>query len=219
MTTESNLPLRSQRGARGQYAKSAQRRREILAAALEVFAGVGYNNGSLRAVAQRCGVPETTVLHHFSSKKVLLEVLLDDQEQSAREVAELHTDLFGALEAVLETNDEASARFAELMNRLSVEATDPDHPAHAHLVRRSRRLQAALTDGFADIRKTGRLRTGVSPSTAAALVLAAWGGLENRHLLDPDAPDVPDTTTGLRTLLSAFVIDDPHEKENDHAVD
>jgi AcrR family transcriptional regulator len=186
---------------------------------LEVFACAGYDNGSLRAVAQRCGVPETSVLHHFPSKKVLLEVLLDEQEESAREVAERHTDLLGALDAVLATTDEASSRFAELMNRLSVEATDPEHPAHAHLVRRSRRLQAGLTDGFDDIRKAGRLRTSVSPSTAAALVLAAWGGLENRRLLDPDAPDVPDTSTGLRTLLSAFVIDQPHTKENDHAVD
>ena len=220
MTTEPNSPPRSQRGAaRGQYAKSAQRRREILAAALEVFACAGYHNGSLRTVAQRCGLPETTVLHHFPSKKLLLEALLDDQEQSAREVAEPHADLFGALEAVLATSDEHSARFAELMNRLSVEATDPDHPAHEHLVRRSRRLQAALTDGFADIGETGRLRAGLSPSTAAALVLAAWGGLQSGHLLDPDAPDVPDTTTGLRTLLSAFVIDEPREKENNHAVD
>jgi AcrR family transcriptional regulator len=208
-----------QPGARGQYAKSAQRRRQILAAALEVFACAGYNNGSLRAVAQRCGVPETTVLHHFPSKKVLLEVLLDEQEQSAQEVAEPHDDLFGALDAVLATGDDASLRFAELMLRLSVEATDPEHPAHEHLVRRNRRLQAALTDGFEDIRQSGRLRAGVHPSTAAALVLAAWGGLQNQHLLDPDAPEIPDTPTGVRTLLSAFITDQPLTKENDHAVD
>lgn len=219
MTNDSELPSRTRSGARGQYAKSAQRRREILAAALEVFACAGYNNGSLRAVSQRSGVPETTVLHHFPSKKALLEMLLDEQEQSARRVAESGSDLLGAFDAVLTTSDEASLRFSELMNRLSVEAADPDHPAHEHLVHRSRRLQAALTNGFEDIHMTGRLRTGVSPSTAAALVLAAWGGLENRLLLDPDAPDVPDTATALRTLLSAFITDHPHEEENDHAVD
>ncbi len=186
---------------------------------MEVFACAGYNNGSLRAVAQRCGVPETTVLHHFPSKKVLLGALLDEQEQSAREVAEPHADLFGALDAVLATSDKASLRFAELMNRLGVEATDPEHPAHEHLLRRNRRLQAALTDGFESLRQAGRLRAGVRPSTAAALVLAAWGGLQNQHLLDPAARDIPDTPTGLRMLLSAFVTDQPREEENDHAVD
>jgi AcrR family transcriptional regulator len=219
VSSDSTSPPPAQRGARGQYAKSAQRRQEILAAALEVFACAGYHNGSLRAVAQRCGVPETSVLHHFPSKKVLLEALLDEQEASARSTAGSHTDLFGALDAVFAARDEASSRFSELMSRLSVEATDPEHPAHEHLVRRHRRLQTALTEGFEDLRRTGRLRPDVGPSTAAALMLAAWGGLENWLLLDPGAPDVPDTSTGLRALLSAFVIDQPREEENDRAVD
>ena len=61
---------------RGAYAKTAERRRTILATALEVFAESGFRGASVREIASRVGMTDTGVLHHFGGKgKLLLEVV------------------------------------------------------------------------------------------------------------------------------------------------
>ena len=45
------------------------RRQEIVDAAVEVFATVGYHKGSLRDVADRVGMSQAGLLHHFPSKE------------------------------------------------------------------------------------------------------------------------------------------------------
>ena len=49
---------------RGPYARSAERRRAIIDAALEVFAAKGYLAGSLQDIADRIGVSQTSLLHY-----------------------------------------------------------------------------------------------------------------------------------------------------------
>ncbi len=60
MTTVARKP-------RGQYGKTAARRQEIVDAAVEVFGTMGYNKGSLREVADRVGMSQAGLLHHFPS--------------------------------------------------------------------------------------------------------------------------------------------------------
>ena len=54
-------------GTRGEYAKSAQRRQQIVDAAVEVFSLAGYRKGSLRDVADKVGLCQAGLLHHFPS--------------------------------------------------------------------------------------------------------------------------------------------------------
>ena len=68
---------------RGQAAKSAGRRQEIVSAALQVFSEAGYHKGSIRDVAQRVGISQAGVLHHYPSKHRLLEAVLDWRDQDA----------------------------------------------------------------------------------------------------------------------------------------
>ena len=57
-------------------ATTAERRDEILRAAMETFAARGFHHGSLADVAERVGMTHAGVLHHFGSKdRLLLEVL------------------------------------------------------------------------------------------------------------------------------------------------
>ena len=65
------------RPPRGEYAKSAARRQEIVAAALEVFSEAGFHKGSIRDVAERAGLSQAGVLHHYPSKHLLLQAVLD----------------------------------------------------------------------------------------------------------------------------------------------
>ena len=71
------------RAPRGEYAKSAARRQEIVAAALEVFSEAGYHKGSIRDVAERAGLSQAGLLHHYPSKHLLLEAVLDWRDEDA----------------------------------------------------------------------------------------------------------------------------------------
>ena len=61
---------------RGPYAKSAQRRVEIVASATAVFAARGYRGGSLREIAKQLDLSLTSVVHHFPSKSAPLVAVL-----------------------------------------------------------------------------------------------------------------------------------------------
>jgi len=65
---------------RGPYRKSDERRREILSAALEVFATSGFRAGSLKDIGARIGIDPSTILHHFGSKDALLLAVLEGKE-------------------------------------------------------------------------------------------------------------------------------------------
>ena len=44
-----------------------------MAAALEVFSEAGYHKGSIRDVAERVGLSQAGLLHHYPSKHLLLK--------------------------------------------------------------------------------------------------------------------------------------------------
>ncbi|MCP4959247.1 MAG: helix-turn-helix transcriptional regulator, partial [Actinomycetia bacterium] len=56
---------------------AVQRRKEIMAAAVEVFAESNYRGGGVAAIARRAGVSEALLYKHFSSKKALLCEILE----------------------------------------------------------------------------------------------------------------------------------------------
>ena len=65
---------------RGPYAKTAERRQQILDAALQVFASRGYQAGSMREVARVANMGLSTLMHHFNSKEDLLLALLERRD-------------------------------------------------------------------------------------------------------------------------------------------
>ncbi len=67
--------------SRGTYAKTPQRRREILRAAAEVFTEQGYGATSMRQIAARVGISETGLAHHFPGKTDLILAVLQERER------------------------------------------------------------------------------------------------------------------------------------------
>ncbi|WP_205698129.1 TetR/AcrR family transcriptional regulator [Conexibacter sp. SYSU D00693] len=57
---------------------AAERRQEILRAALDVFAASGYHGASIDEVARTAGVSKALVFQHFASKRELHDTLLDE---------------------------------------------------------------------------------------------------------------------------------------------
>jgi AcrR family transcriptional regulator len=56
---------------------AADRREAILEAALDAFAGAGYHETSLDAVADRAGISKALIYEHFGSKRELHRALLE----------------------------------------------------------------------------------------------------------------------------------------------
>lgn len=196
------------RKPRGEYAKSAATRTAILDAALEVFAQSGYRAGSLREVAERVGMSEAGLLHHFRSKSALLMAVLDHRDELARELVDFEVpDGVEALRGLV-----ALARYntsipgvVELYCTLSAEATSPAHPAHDYFVRRYEEVRASVTASFERVAASGRLGAGVDPGRAAVATIALMDGLQVQWLLDPTSTDMADALRRFfRGLISGF---------------
>ncbi|KRF21822.1 TetR/AcrR family transcriptional regulator [Phycicoccus sp. Soil803] len=123
--------MSSRTGARGPYRKGIERRREIIAAAAELFAEDGYKNSSVRELARRLGLTQAGVLHHFSDKEELLVEVLELRDTSVSEylAALPDTDLPSRSRAVGRYSAQHEG-LTSLFIMLSAEAIDSDHPAH-----------------------------------------------------------------------------------------
>lgn len=198
----------TKRKPRGEYAKSAAKRTAILDAALEVFAQSGYRAGSLRDVAERVGMSEAGLLHHFRSKSALLMAVLDHRDDLARELVDF--DVPDGVEALrglvaLARYNASIPGVVELYCTLSAEATSPAHPAHAYFVRRYEEVRASVTASFERVAASGRLGDGVDPARAAVATIALMDGLQVQWLLDPTSTDMADALCRFfRGLISGF---------------
>ena len=164
---------------RGEYAKTAERRRTILATALEVFAASGFRGASIREIAARVGMTDTGVLHHFGGKgKLLLEVVKQKEDEDAGTLRDPY------LRDLVARNGSRPGT-VRLFTTLSAESTDPDHPAHDHFVNRYASVRRLVADRLAGETAAGRLPATIDPDLAARLVIAVMDGLQIQWLLDP----------------------------------
>jgi len=68
------------------------RRKQILEAALEVFASEGYHRASIFKIAQHAGISKGLMYNYFSSKEELLQEVLQKGVQNMKEVFTLMQD-------------------------------------------------------------------------------------------------------------------------------
>ena len=193
---------------RGEYAKSAQRRREILDASLEVFATSGFRSGSLRDIAEKVGMSQAGLLHHFPSKTHLLMAVLEERDEQARQRS--GDALSGGIEAIRAFIDNARYNatvpgLVELYAVLSAESTAHDHPAHAYFQQRYRWVLNFAREALEKTRAEGDLRADVDPGSAARSLVALQDGLQVQWLLDPESVDIAEELTAYAQRL--FTVD------------
>jgi AcrR family transcriptional regulator len=196
------------RGPRGPYAKSERTQKAILEAALEVFAESGYQGGSLRNVAERVGISEAGLLHHFPSKAALLAAVLQRRDEHSREEFDFDESngrtVFTALVELARKNASIPG-VVELFCRLSAEATAPDHPAHEYFRERYEMTRALSRNAFQDLARRGQLRPGVDPESAARSSIALMDGLQIQWLLDRNAVDMAEE---LHQYFATMLVDE-----------
>lgn len=155
---------------RGPRPAGTDTRGAILAAAAEVFTSLGFDNGSVRAVARAAGVDPALVRHYFASKEELFVEALRppiDLEQHVVRLADGDPELVGhrVMAFFVESwgDSQQGPRILTLMRGAL------DHPAVAAVV------QVAIVE-----RVIGRLAAAVGapdPATSAALAASQVFGL------------------------------------------
>lgn len=186
---------------RGPYAKTAERRAEIIASATAVFSAHGYQGGSLRQIAKQLDLGLTTVMHHFPTKVALLAAVLDqeDRADSDFDVRARRDGFIPSVLGIVERNLERR-ELVRMFSIVSAEATYPEHEAHDWLVSRYASVTATYAQLIADDRAAGRLRTERAPALLADLVIGGWEGIQIRWLADGTDP-----VAAMRALLEELL--------------
>jgi AcrR family transcriptional regulator len=191
---------------RGSYAKTARRRREILEAGIDVFSSNGFRSGSIREIAERVGMSQAGLLHHFSNKNELLAGVLELRDERSRTLVNFDSNvgiehLRGHVANM--AYNASMPGLVELHCILSAEATSPDHPAHDYFVNRYKWVVDFTTTAITEVRDRGLLVDGVEPGSAARSLIALMDGLQVQWLLDRDSVDMAEETRRyIRSLLT-----------------
>ncbi|WP_431074359.1 TetR/AcrR family transcriptional regulator [Microbacterium phyllosphaerae] len=183
---------------RGSYAKGVARRGEILESALDVIGRKGYQNASLKQIAEVVGVTPAALLHYFGSKEELFtEVLRTRDEHDLKEPQPSDpADAKAAFVDVIRRNAEVPG-VVELFSRLSVDAVDPEHPAHRYFLDRSARLRESISAAF---EHDAERRATLDPDSMARVIQAVSDGLQLQWMIDPSV-DMPGIIEALMDVL------------------
>ncbi|MFD9136125.1 TetR/AcrR family transcriptional regulator [Streptomyces bottropensis] len=184
-------------GAMNARARSVERRAEIVRAALEVIAERGYRGASLAAVAERVGLTQQGLLHHFPTKEALLVAVLHERDQwDAVPNTAWRLDLLASL---VEYNAMRPA-IIQTFSALLGESVTEGHPAREYFTGRFDRVRASMVEVLRD-EYGDRLPSGLTPERVAPLLVAVMDGLQYQWLLDPGSVDMPGAFRDFLTLL------------------
>ncbi|MBN9612179.1 MAG: TetR/AcrR family transcriptional regulator [Actinobacteria bacterium] len=201
--------MAGERRPRGEYAVGRERRSTILQTALREFAEHGYHGTSLNRIAERAGISEAGLRHHFTNKDALLVAVLEQRDAASERPPEGRDPLVGIADlehhiAIVEGNT-ATIELARLFTVLTAEATTRDHPAAAWAVERYRSIRASVEQGIRGGIASGEFRSDVDAARLARQIIAVMDGLQLQWLLDPESVDMTrdfrDYTTELLSLL------------------
>ncbi|WP_372516298.1 TetR/AcrR family transcriptional regulator [Streptomyces noursei] len=171
----------------------------ILEAAMELIAERGYRRTSLAAVAERAGLTQQGLLHHFPTKELLLIGVLEARDRWDAAAAASGSWRTGTLAQLVEYNATRPG-IVQAYTVLSADSVTEDHPARDFFEARFRAvreaLAAALRAEFGDA-----LPGGLTPERAAPLLVAVMDGLQLQWLLDPGQVDMPASFRDFLTLL------------------
>lgn len=159
--------------------------REVLAAALEVFAEQGYAGLSIESVAARAGVNKTTVYRRWPTKADLVEAALftlRDEGPDAPDSGSLAEDLFGILQHL--AAQMVTPRRRAIMHALLLGNAEPELQ---QIVARLKRERPAIPPIV--IERAIRRRELPKGSSAELIALALLGPLHNRAYWRREALD------------------------------
>ncbi|MCL3777412.1 MULTISPECIES: TetR/AcrR family transcriptional regulator [unclassified Actinomyces] len=171
---------------RTRYANGERRRAEIVEAASTVFAEQGFQNLSLRQIADAIGVSHTLLRHHFGRKEAILEAVLARREERDKGWRTALFEEHGVLDAIPLTmaRNATTPGLIQLDTLMHAEAVNPEHPAHEYVVGLAHRFRAQLTADLRAEQEAGRVRADVNIEMAALCLASLIEGVQVEWLLD-----------------------------------
>ncbi|MFJ8019870.1 TetR/AcrR family transcriptional regulator [Streptomyces sp. NPDC096311] len=178
-------------------ARSAERRAEIVRAALEVIAERGYRGASMASVAERVGLTQQGLLHYFPTKDALLVAVLKERDQwDAVPDTPWRVDLLASLVEYNAMRPGIIQTFSALLG----ESVTEGHPAREYFTERYARVRASMA-AVLRAEYGERLPNGLTPERTAPLLVAVMDGLQFQWLLDPESVDMPGAFRDFLALL------------------
>lgn len=174
--------------------ETAEKRREILAAATEVFGAKGYSKATLQEVAELVGMTHAGVLHYFGSKRnLLLETVryrdISDVGKLATQQLPMGREQFDHLVATAFQNCERPG-IVQAFAVFSTEALTDDSPVRDYYLERYRIIKREISTNFRELCVAEGIAEPATIDYGAAAIIAVMDGLQYQWLLDPDNLDL-----------------------------
>lgn len=161
-------------------AKTAERRRQILDAALACFKEKGFQGAAMSAICKKAKMSPGHLYHYFSGKEDLIEAIAEKdsyfkQEKIASMVASGNT-LDAMLERVSEIWSHEDAMQGALYSEVLAEATR--NPRIATIIRgHEGKLRTLLAEAISNGQERGQIDTAIDPQGFATLIIGVVNGL------------------------------------------
>ncbi|WP_200954998.1 TetR family transcriptional regulator [Aeromicrobium sp. Root236] len=112
--------------------KAEQTRQSIIDAAMRLFRSGGYDQATMRAIAEEAGVSVGNAYYYFSSKEHLIQAYYDQIQSAHAEASEqpltTETDFSGRLRGVLLAWVDVSEPYHEFAGKFFKNAAEPSSP-------------------------------------------------------------------------------------------
>lgn len=193
-------------------AQAPSRREEILDGAAALFAERGYHGASLRDISRRVGISHPGMLHHFSSKDVLLGSVIDRLEVHAKgllDSVEQMSGSPGALDAALAGPWNPTKHPMALLATLSAEIVNPEHPGRFRIARLRLVHEHVFESVLTGFQEQGRLIEGADPGFVARTTFSLLLSLAVREQsVSPLQPSVQtDSVDDVHRLVHHYLRD------------
>lgn len=197
--------------ARGPYAKSADRRRVIASAALELVSEQSHTLVTMSEIAARAGVSERTLFYHFPTRDhVLIAALQLSDERTGADVASRDdsqlddADQIVGLLARLDAEHEWKMRLAVY---LGARAQESDHPAHDHFAQHNAEAIQSFANMLRHRQSRGLAHPDLDPESVARRLVAVWDGLQAQWLIAPTFDLAAEILASFRQLSGQNVME------------
>jgi AcrR family transcriptional regulator len=204
MASESTVPVERATGpgSRGRYPKGVRRRQEILDRTIEVFAAVGLEGASLRAVGEAIGVSHAALRRYFDTREELfLEVLREKDRQALAVVHGLDRESLDLARSLADHATTVPGLMALRHSMVARALESGNERSRDVFVDRYAGMREEARRTLAVARDAGLVRDDISLEAAAALVISAFDGLSTQWLLDPGV-DIFESVVLLERLLA-----------------
>jgi AcrR family transcriptional regulator len=176
-----------------QRLRASARRDLIVAAALEEFAGNGYDAASMGRIGAAAGVSRTVLYDHFPSKRALFGALLHETHATLLSHLRATITAEAPMEERIGATIDAYLAFAE-REPLAWKLLFPDHaPMDPEVAADHRRCRAESNRLFAELLAPDAKRAGIEPHSNVGQVVfaihqAALRGVVRWWQAHPDVP-------------------------------